>query len=839
MMSPLLFGKAVERATRRAFPLKHVDGNLLFDVNGRVGAIYQLSTMSYPFAPLDEKIALFDVMESLPNALQADFSIWRVNRMYPADRYVERAMTVFDSRFGNRQAWDKSLEKHRDRLEALGSHIPEVYLVVHLPIDMSETLALRERPPGTVGIKEGLWEGIRGEMGRFEKAFDVHRRMPMTKSAFAIAREVEKDRFGMLRDRLGTHGVSRADTHQIQWLLQRQMCRGVCEPQIDRYWEPDAIEVVDGDDVVYEPVTALLEQFTEHEMTAERNYLRVVYNEETVCYQAMISMGSLPKQATFPSSRVELLFAPLDRLIFPVDAVLHLQYHSNRKALKDAEKQLVSQHAVAQEEQQKSYAGLSPETREQYQDLQDYKRHLRKENSPPKLLGKPLFAVGASSYELLTERFRQLEDTFGDVQLHRGHWSQRDMFYEHCLRVGAGMHDFDEVMSDEQFAALMPVASHHVGSRCGPYLGYTTTTRRPVIFDVTEAARTDEPTAILDAGKPGSGKTTGCQKICVDAHGRGSFVLAVDPKPDHAFHNVESLKGSLYQIEFSRDKRFHGSLDPMWVPPVEMREGMTITYLCEVLNADRRDPRCKTAMMEAINDAVEHEEWSLNAVVERLGSGSKIGRELADELSTISRFGIASLAFGDRQDTNDILQTDRSFVTVRTPALTLPDAKVSKENYTEGERLSVATMGLVVGFAMRMMYERRDRHKLWFFDEAHTAVASRESAAALERAIRMGRAMNTTILLATQRASDISRLKHLIGMMIQHAPSSEQDAADGIELLGRDRMDQAFIRRMMSANQKGLCWIKDIEGRVGEVQIDPLDLLDVFNTSAPKVGESQ
>jgi hypothetical protein len=70
------------------------------------------------------------------------------------------------------------------------------------------------------------------------------------------------------------------------------------------------------------------------------------------------------------------------------------------------------------------------------------------------------------------------------------------------------------VLTVEQAAALMPFATHAVGSRRGFYLVNTLSgSRQPVRLDLEEGSRTNRPTTILTVGALGSGKTMRSQKL--------------------------------------------------------------------------------------------------------------------------------------------------------------------------------------------------------------------------------------------------------------------------------------------------------------------------------------
>ncbi len=142
--------------------------------------------------------------------------------------------------------------------------------------------------------------------------------------------------------------------------------------------------------------------------------------------------------------------------------------------------------------------------------------------------------------------------------------------------MAATVRDYADVLTIEQFGALMPIATHEarLGER-GVYIGRTLAGgSRPVRFDITEASRTGRPPSILLAGTLGSGKTIAAELLAFQAERRGSLVVDVDPKPDHNLEGLPELDGRVHVIELSGDDRYRGLLDPLAVAPEALREDL-------------------------------------------------------------------------------------------------------------------------------------------------------------------------------------------------------------------------------------------------------------------------
>lgn len=179
---------------------------------------------------------------------------------------------------------------------------------------------------------------------------------------------------------------------------------------------------------------------------------------------------------------------------------------------------------------------------------------------------------------------------------------------------------------------------------------------------------------------------------------------------------------------------------------------------------------------------------------------------------------------------------DVSAVTIRMPGLSLPDPGASRETYTRAERVSVATLSLVAAQALRLVSGNRQRHKIVLLDEAWFLLASTQGRSLLNRLVRLGRAMNATILLATQRVADLDDLFDLVGFYFLFGQDSPAEAGRALALIGLDPADAA-LRSRLTEYRRGRCLMRDLDGRVGEVQIDLVfpELLAALETT-PKAA---
>ena len=395
------------------------------------------------------------------------------------------------------------------------------------------------------------------------------------------------------------------------------------------------------------------------------------------------------------------------------------------------------------------------------------------------------------------------------------------------------MRDYADVLTVEQFGALMPIGSHQAGAERGVYLGRTVSGGlRPVKFDITEASRTGRPPSILLAGTLGSGKTIAAELLAYQAERRGSLVVDVDPKPDHNLEGLPELEGRVHVIELSGDERYRGLLDPLVVAPEALREDLASSYLMELLPL--APPAWETQIRKAVRAAIETGEPSGLRVLELLArAGEADARAAGDALGVWADSGIGRLAFGDPGRAR--VAAERPVTTVKARGLSLPAPGVPRADYDQAERLGVATLKLIAAYAMRLVSGDRSVHKVVLFDEAWFLLASRDGRRLIDRLNRLGRAENATLILATQQLADVGEIENLIGTRLIFGQETVGEARRALELLGLDPDDRAMVERVRGY-RRGRCLLRDIDDRVAEVQIDPVHehLLRILDTS-PKV----
>lgn len=802
------------------FPLRYARSNVLIGPGGEAAGLYRVESRSYPFLSVADKWGLLHRLERLISVVGADLSIYRVARPYPAERYAAELAWLADRTHADRGRWRTYLEGQQERLASLDSHLPEIYLAISLTEGRRGGGALR-----SLGRARRRLEDLAG----------VGAASPISGAELHTLAEAERRAFGRAASVVE---LRRAGTEDLQWLLRRAAVRGLGEPELERQWQPDALILGgEGEEVLYEPLEVDLWEPVNAPMREEPGGppSLVVESEAGDSHQAFLCLGSLAEEAEFPGA-AEILFAPLEGA-GPVDAVLHADLVGNREALAQVRRRVLDVEHSYREQLAGSPTGPGALAEEDRELAREYEAILSSVARPPMLRASISLAVGAPDPETLEARITTLRERYGEVTLHRPRGLQHALFLDHLPRPdGGAVPDYRRQMTTEQVAASVPIATAAVGSAEGVYLGYDPVAGRPVRFDPTEAPRDSRPSAVLLSGTPGSGKTIAAQVIAHAGLLRGSLVIDFDPKPDHRLAELSGLDPDEVEIlELSADPVHRGKLDPLRIGLPELREELASSYLLELL----RDPHSswEVAIDRAVRDAVRQDEQSLHGVIARMHDSEALGaKDAAEALGVVADFGLARLGFSRPDDDDAQLLDDDgtggpNLITIRMPGLNLPDPGTDRAAYTRSERVSVATLALVAASTLKLISGDRDRHKIVLLDEGWVFFASSQGRALLNKLIRLGRAFNATVLLATQQVEDLGELAQLVGTTFLFGQDSPRAAARGLEEFGLDPEEGGLASRL-TEYRRGRGLQRDLDGRWGEVQVDPdPDLLAELDTT--------
>jgi hypothetical protein len=561
-----------------------------------------------------------------------------------------------------------------------------------------------------------------------------------------------------------------------------------------------------------------------------------IESELGTSWQAQLVMGALPERMTFPGSRAELMFAPVEGLPFGVDLSLNARFLPNELAVRIARRRIQDADQIVRAESG-GEQGVSDLGYERTQEARDLLAYLQASSKPPLLRATLAIAVAGADEQELEGRVEMCRRAYGEIRLHRPLGDQLQLFFQHLPGQRTRLAGYDDTLTAEQVAAMMPTATHAAGSSRGFYLGHTLSgSRQPVTFNLREGSDSNRNATILSLGALGSGKTTLAQKLKYEAFLQGARVIDCDPKGDHRFHLLPDVMPHVECVTLQPDPALRGMLDPLRVAPVHLRQDAAVSFLRDLLPG-RAEPAWETAVVGAVDRVLTRaSDPTCREVVRALEQGDRIDVQVGKALEVYARSGLTQLGFADPAvKLAPVGDSQVTYLPIRD--LPAPPPGMPRSEYSQAERVGEQIVRLIAMFAMHLMGSERGRLKLFSFDEGWRLLSDPVGRALLASLQRMGRSELAVPIISTQLVTDAligerESLENLIGATFVFGMRSQAEAARALTLLGLDPGDRRMCQSLLEL-EAGRCLFRDHSGRVEAIQVDVVlpSLLRAFSTT--------
>jgi hypothetical protein len=800
-------------------PIWFVSGNCVYgDGAEDAWAAFAVETSSYAWLSEPQKrTRMIDLLAAI-EALEADVQILRVSRA------VSDRQAALDVESGERGSALRAYRQAEDRLLAqAGAGQPVLFLLVSLRAperDVASYLSgLAERAPRdwAAALRGALGSGRR----RLLSAAELERT------------QVSIDR---VHDLLASYlPVRPARCVELQWLVRRSFCRGLGEPEVEGLHEPRALAFERNGKAVLAPLEADVLRWMNCIVERHARSLRV-QSEMGESWQAHLMLGALPESVSFPGAGAELMFAPVEALPFDVDLSLNARFLPNELALRIARRRIQDADQIARAEAD-GEQGVSERGLQRSEQARELLSYLQSSSRPPLLRASLAIALGAESESRLEERVDAARRAYGEIRLHRPIGEQMQLLFQHLPGQRTRVLGYEDTLTPEQVAAMMPTAAHRAGSAGGFHLGRTLTgSARPVRLSLREGSDSDRNATILSVGALGSGKTTLDQKLKYEAFLLGARVIDCDPKGDHRFHLLEEVAPHVECLTLRPDRKLRGMLDPLRVAPEHLRHDAAVSFLRDLLPT-RAEPAWETSVLRAVDGVMRAAPRpTCTEVVRALRQGDEIDTQVGKTLEVYARSGLTQLAFADTDVRLPAAgQAQVTYLPIRD--LPGPEAGTPRSEHSQAERVGQQIVRLIAMFAMHLMALERDRLKIFSFDEGWRLLGDPVGRSLLASLQRMGRSELAVPIISTQLVSDTmlgehSSLANLIGATFAFGMRSEAEAGRALALLGLDPED-ARARNALLGFDAGRCLFRDHRGRVEAIQVELAvpSLLRAFSTT--------
>jgi AAA-like domain len=811
-------------------PISFVYGNCVFGAGLDDGwAAFTASTYSYDGLSVAEKRSRFLSLMGALEGADADLQILRVSRSWDSANYAEDLLR--ESSGAHKQAHRRYLAEHTRHLANSGGAQPRVFFLVSLR-DPDRDLASY--------VSQAVERHPREWLSALKRGVQMRDKRLLAASDLERARVRADQVHARLADYITVRPVRGVE---LQWLVRRAFCRGLGEPHVEGLHEPRALAFERNGEAVLAPlegdVMRWMDGYVEHRGRALR-----IESEMGVSWQTQLVLGALPERASFPGARVELMFAPVESLSFGVDLTLNARYLPNELALRIARRKIQDADQILKAESDGDQ-GVSDQGYERTQEARDLLSYLQSSSRPPLLRATLSIAIGARDERELEERVEMCRRVYGEIRLHRPLGDQLELFCQHLPGQRTRIPGYDDTLTPEQVAAMMPTATHAVGSRKGFYLGRTLSgSSQPVRFNLREGSESNRNTAILSVGALGSGKTTLDQKLKYEGFLLGARIIDCDPKGDHRFHLLDEVAPHTECITLRPDPALRGVLDPLRVAPAHLRQDAAVSFLRDLLPG-RAEPAWETAVVKAVDVVTRRSrEPTCLEVVHALREGDETDTQVSKTLEVYSRAGLTQLGFADAaMAPPPVGHRQVTYLPIRD--LPSPEPGTPRSEYSQAERVGEQIVRLIAMFAMHLMSSERERLKLFSFDEGWRLLKDPIGRTLLASLQRMGRSELAVPIISTQLVTDAlvgerESLENLLGATFVFGMRSEAEAGRALALLGLDPEDRRMRQRLLEF-EAGRCLFRDHRGRVEAIQVEVVvpSLLRAFSTTPQPAGHGR
>jgi hypothetical protein len=809
-------------------PLAFVYGNCVFaDGLDDCWAAFALEPSSYSWLSDEAKRARFLALIAGLEAIEADVQILRVHRRWQIERYVSsvRAEGALADAHGlaHTRSRERYLEGQARRLGGVGAAQTAVFLFVSLREPERDVASYVSRAAGQT--PQEWWGALKRMLAwrdkRLLSAAELERARVRADHAHA-----RLEGFLPLRQARGV---------ELQWLVRRAFCRGLGDPVIDGLHEPRALVFERNGQALLAPLEGDLLRWADG-YVENRGRLMQIESELGTSYQAQLVVGALPERVQFPGARAELMFAPVESLPFGIDLSLNARFLPNELALRIARRRIQDADQIVRAEAG-GEQGVSDLGYERTHEARDLLAYLQASSKPSLLRATFAIAIAAESEQELEERVEMCRRAYGEIRLHRPLGDQLQLFLQQLPAQRTRLAGYDDTLTAEQVAAMMPTATHAVGSSRGYYLGHTLSgSRQPVRFNLREGSDSNRNATILSVGALGSGKTTLAQKLEYEGFLHGARVIDCDPKGDHRFHLLADVAPHVECVTLRPDPALRGMLDPLRVAPAHLRQDVATSFLRDLLPG-RAEPAWETAVVGAVDRVLTRcSQPTCREVVRALEQGDDTDVLVGKALDVYARSGLTQLGFADPEvKLPPVGERQVTYLPIRD--LPAPPPGMARSEYSQAERVGEQIVRLIATFAMHLLGSERGRMKVFAFDEGWRLLSDPVGRTLLESLQRMGRSELAVPIISTQLVSDAligerESLENLIGATFVFGMRSRAEAERALTLLGLDPQDRRMCQTLLELDA-GRCLFRDHQGRVEAIQVDVVvpSLLRAFSTT--------
>ncbi|MEP9408621.1 ATP-binding protein [Peribacillus frigoritolerans] len=815
------------------FPIKYYQNNILFTQDNESWAYYELIGFEYGFLSDNKKASLSARLESFFAQIGRETHLLvlpKFNSVLEVHEEFKKTIKgpLKDAAFTHIDEVVPIIE-HAVGSESCDHHF---YIGVKLPKSEEEELSITNIIKNFKSIANDIFS----KMGLEEQ--------DISEMDIKSMEEWEEFYFKIVSHHVNARKI---DEDDYQWLIRRNFYRGIGRPPHILDFKPSYQPTAKG----RKPLNLLhlTEGIIDEATHPKRMTLTQSINGEIKKgHCAFLTVSYIPPDGLF-NIDTEWIYSAVESLDFPVEISIRidsLEYRKVMQLVRNKKKELDNHVDHAESSNNKP----SFETQDAI-DLTDHLEAFTNITKMPQLYVSIAFCVSASTNAELKSRIETLKGHYGDYrfQLEEPISDQFKLFNEFIPGAKQYVKSYIQMMEPAALAAGMFGATTKIGDETGFCIGThgdQAVYMNPRLYTQGGFDKKSRSLSSVFIGSKGSGKSYGANEITYNAILSGAKGLIIDPKGDRTKwkETLQDIGHEVNVITLEGTEENKGRLDPFVIcKDLKDADDLALNICSYLMNIDSQSERIGwIAVRKAVKDVAAEPNPCMDKIIDKLKEqypeGSK-PHELGAYLETYKDLSFASLLFGDGSPV-DALDINKALNVLQIQNLKMPKKNKETKDFNVEEKLSMAMMFPIGQFALDFVHQDKSIVKIAFFDESWFMEKTDIGRDIIDKIQREGRAWNAGLFRATQATNDIDEeTRSLVGMKFVFQNKDAEEAAHSLRFLGIEPTEE--LVDMVQNFKEGECFMQDIYGRTGVVQLDTWfpDIDHAFDTRPPLEQEME
>ena len=811
------------------YPIKYIENNLVWNIEGECFAYYELIPFNYSFLSLEQKDAVHDAFRQLI----AQNRDGKIHALQISTESSIRAAQERSKKSVTGRLKEIACAEIDEQTENLVASLGDTQVDYRFFLGFKLVVTDKELSVKDVGkqVKNVLSDAMNAISSSFMGDFvsmpndEIRRYSRMEKlmenklSRRFKVRRLNKNDFGYLLE----HIYGRTGTAYEDFAFTLPLKKRKRDTLVKKY---DLIK----------PARCLIEE--------KQRYLHMK-SEDSESYVAYFTISDVVGELDFPSS--EIFYYQEQQLDFAIDTSMNVEIITNKAALhtvRNKKKELkdLDNHAWENNSETTNQVAEALDSVDELESVLDQSKE-----SMYKL--SYVVRVTAPDVEELKRRCNQVRDFYDDasIKLVRPIGDMMGLHNEFIPSSKRYMNDYVQYVTSDFLAGLGFGATQMLGERDGIYLGYNVDTDQNVYVQPAKAAqgvKGSVTNALSGAflGSLGGGKSLSFNLLTYYAVLNGAQALILDPKSERGLwkEKLPEIADEINIVNLTSDEENKGMLDPYIIMrKTKDAESLALDVLTFLTGISSRDGKLFPVLRRAVRAVTNSEMRGLLRVIDALrDDGSENALAIADHIESFTDYDFAHLLFSNGK-VQQTISLEKQLNIIQVADLVLPDKDTAPADYTTIEMLSISMLIVISTFALDFIHSDRSIFKMVGLDEAWAFLNVAQGKTLANKLVRAGRSMNAAVYFVTQNAGDVAdeNIKNNIGMKFAFRSTDMNEIKKTLEFFGLDSEDENNQKRLRNL-ENGQCLFQDLYGRVGVIKFHVMFdyLFHAFDTRPPVTG---